>query len=60
MTTMQTPFATTLEEQRKVKETREFMENLEELTESEMQQVKGIVIGIRLAKHNSSQRLQEV
>lgn len=57
---MQKPFATTLEEQRRMQETREFMENLEELTEREMQQIKGIVIGIRLAKHNATQQLQEV
>ena len=57
---MQKTFAMTLEEERKVKETREFMENLEDLTEREMQQIKGIVIGIRLAKHNASKQLQEV
>ena len=57
---MQKTFAMTLEEERKVRETREFMENLEDLTEREMQQIKGIVIGIRLAKHNASKQLQEV
>lgn len=57
---MQKSFAMTLEEERRVQETREFMENLEDLTEREMQQVKGIVIGIRLAKHNASKQLQEV
>ena len=57
---MQKSFAMTLEEERRVQETREFMENLEDLTEREMQQVKGIVIGIRLAKHNASKQRQEV
>ena len=57
---MQKPFATTLEEQRKMQETREFVETLEDLTEREMQQVKGIVIGIRLARQNAAQKLQEV
>lgn len=57
MTPMQTQIEKILQEQREreeIRETTEFVEDLKLLTEKEKQQIKGIIIGMRLAKINTA------
>ena len=57
---MQNSFATTSEKLREREETTELIESLKALTEREQQQIKGIMIGMRLSKISATQMLQEV
>lgn len=53
MMPMQTQIEKILQEQKareEMRETTEFMEDLKSLTDKEKQQIKGIMIGMRLAK----------
>ena len=54
-----TTLPTTLQEQREKREAIEFIENYQELTESEKQQVRGVMVGIRLARMSRSAVLAE-
>lgn len=48
----------TLQEEREKKETTEFIEALKSMSESEKQQVKGIMLGIKLAKDSFTHKAQ--
>ncbi len=50
--------ATTLQAEREKRETTEFITILKTMSESEKQQIKGIMIGIQLSKANPTTGLQ--
>lgn len=65
MTAMQTPMQPTLQEridamfqvEREKRETTDFIETIKNMTESEMQQMRGIVVGMRLAQISAVERM---